>query len=61
MNNFYEKEWTALEEEVNRRGGDGKTAADALRDHYALFSDDAYEKFLNAVKRPGGGSPEISE
>jgi len=41
MKNFYEKEWKALEEEVNRRGGDGKAVADALRDHYALFSDDA--------------------
>ena len=38
----YSEKWVALENELNKRGGDGKAIVAAMKEHYKLYSDSIY-------------------
>ena len=38
----YAEKWIALENEVNKRGGDGGAVVAAMKDHYKLYGDSVY-------------------
>lgn len=42
MNSEQLEKWSALEAEVERRGGDGKEVVRAMKEHYALYTDELY-------------------
>ena len=51
----YAEKWIALENEVNKRGGDGGAVVAAMKDHYKLYGDSVYLWIAGLYDKNVGG------